>query len=37
MTTNSIILTSEEIAEYRDKFAGLDEALYAILLVIVVT
>jgi hypothetical protein len=30
MTTNSITLTSEEIAEYRDKFAGLDDALYAI-------
>ncbi|MBN3882164.1 MULTISPECIES: hypothetical protein [unclassified Nostoc] len=30
MTINSIILTSEEIAEYRDKFTGLDDALYAI-------
>ncbi len=30
MTTDSMTLTSEEIAEYRDKFAGLDDALYAI-------
>lgn len=30
MTTDAITLSSEEIAEYRDQFAGLDEALYAI-------
>lgn len=30
MTSDSIILTSEEIAEYRNQFAGLDDALYAI-------
>lgn len=30
MISNSMILTSEEIAAYRDQFAGLDDALYAI-------
>lgn len=30
MISNPMILTSEEIAAYRDQFAGLDDALYAI-------